>query len=305
MSKKIADISHYHPVKDWGKVKDSCSFLISKATQGTNNADSTLTSFISGCERRKIPYWLYCYLNKGNEKKQAEYMVSTCEKKVGNYFVGYILDVEAGNSAKNVKSALNYINSCGYKTMLYTMYADYRDYKDVITNRGGNCAWWEARYGKNDGSYSVKYPCHTGADLHQYTSNGSCDGIGSTVDLNRVVGNTEKGLSWFVKPSGNGITEKAKNTTTEKKSYSGTYPSLPPSGYYQNGDGTSALKSYRTQIKRVQALLNWILDSKLTVDGKYGDKTEKSVKSYQKKYDLTVDGQFGSESLKKAKTIKK
>ena len=67
MSKKektIPDISHYHPVNSWSKIKDSCSFLISKATQGTNYVDPTLDDFIAGCEKNKIPYWLYTYLNQ-------------------------------------------------------------------------------------------------------------------------------------------------------------------------------------------------------------------------------------------------
>lgn len=191
------DISHYHPVTDWAKVKANCPFLISKATQGTGNIDSTLDSFIKGCETNKIPYWLYAYLNKGNELEQAKFLVNTCKGKVGNYFVGYILDVEAGNSAANVKSALDYINGLGVKTMIYTGYVEYSIYKTVIAGRGENCAWWESRYGLNNGSYSSKYPCHSGADLHQYTSAGTCQGISGKTDLNRIV---RKGEGWYKTP---------------------------------------------------------------------------------------------------------
>ncbi len=192
------DISHYHPVTDWSKVKANCPFLISKATQGTGNIDSTLDSFISGCETNKIPYWLYSYLNKGSELEQAKFLVSTCKGKIGNYFVGYILDVEAGNSASNVKSALDYINGIGVKTMIYTGYSDYNTYKNIITARPDSCAWWESRYGLNNGSYSSKYPCHSGVDLHQFTSAGTCAGISGNVDLNRIV---QKGESWYTTPA--------------------------------------------------------------------------------------------------------
>ncbi len=195
MAKIYPDISHYHPVTDWSKVKTNCPFLISKATQGTSYIDTTLDDFISGCEKNKIPYWLYTYLNKGSELAQAKFLVSTCEGKVGDYFVGYVLDVEAGNTAANVKSALDYLAGLGGKTMLYTMHAQYSTYESVITGRPSDCAWWEARYGENNGSYNSKYPAHNGVDLHQYTSTGTCSGIGSSIDLNRLTGT--KSEDWF------------------------------------------------------------------------------------------------------------
>ena len=79
--------------------------------------------------------------------------------------------------------------------MIYTMYADYSRYKNVIAGRGSDCAWWEARYGLNLGSYSGRYPAHAGVDLHQYTSRGKCPGISGRADLNRLTGT--KKLSWF------------------------------------------------------------------------------------------------------------
>lgn len=244
MAKKIADISHYHPVKDWGKVKESCSFLISKATQHTNYIDSTLDSFIKGCEKYKIPYWLYVYLEKGNENAQAEYMIKICKGKIGSYFVGYILDVEDGNSASNVKSALSYINGLGYKTMLYTMYADYKTYVSVIANRGDNCAWWEARYGKNNGKYNAKYPCHSGVELHQYTSLGTCSGVSGSVDLNRVTGNTKKDLAWFTTPL------KVKSTSTNTNSGISTTNS-------QSITRENFLKSCRSIANIIMSDKNW------------------------------------------------
>ena len=193
---KYPDISHYHPVCDWAKVKANCPFLISKATQGTGYVDPTLDSFIAGCEKHGIPYWLYAYLNKGDETAQADFLLRTCVNKVGKYFVGYILDVEAGNNAADVQEALTYLNAHGSKTMIYTMYSQYAKYRNVIQSRPGTCAWWEARYGKNNGVYNASSPCHNGADLHQFTSKGSCPGISGECDLSRIV---QKGESWFTK----------------------------------------------------------------------------------------------------------
>ena len=189
------DISHWKPVRNWAQAKANCGFIISKATQGIGYIDSTLNSFIAGCEKNHIPYWLYTFLNRGNEKAQAQFMVNVCKGKVGKYFRGYVLDVESGNSAAGVKAALDYLKSLGGKCIIYTMYSQYGMYKGVIDGRGANCAWWEARYGANNGAYNSKSPCHAGVDLHQYTSRGSCPGIGSNVDLNRLTGT--KKLAWF------------------------------------------------------------------------------------------------------------
>ena len=208
---KYPDISHWHPVKDWGKVKKNCPFLISKATQGTSFVDSTLDSFINGCEKNGIPYWLYTLLDSGREVDQVKFMVETCKTKIGKYFVGYILDVEAGNKAAHIQDALDYLTSLGGKTMLYTMYAQYSTYKNVIANRPSECAWWEARYGKNDGTYNQKYKCHNGVDLHQFTSNGSCDGISGRCDLNQIL---QKGESWFTTPVG--VPKQTVGKTAEK-----------------------------------------------------------------------------------------
>ena len=49
----IADVSHHIKVNDWDKVKKSCPFLISKATQGTWLVDEYLDEFIKGCEKYK------------------------------------------------------------------------------------------------------------------------------------------------------------------------------------------------------------------------------------------------------------
>lgn len=194
------DISHYHPVKDWLTVKVNCPFLISKATQGTSYVDPTLESFITGCEKHGIPYWLYAYLNKGNETAQTDFLIRTCVNMVGSHFVGFILDVEAGNDDGDVKEALTYLAAYTSKIMLYTGFADYEMYKEIINSRPANCAWWEARYGENTGEYSDEYPCHLGADLHQFTSRGSCPGIFGNCDLNRIIGREE---SWFTTTESN------------------------------------------------------------------------------------------------------
>lgn len=196
MSKYYPDISHYHPVRDWDKVKKNCPFLIAKATQGTSYIDETLYTNIRECEKRGIPYWLYAFLNRGDEEAQTRFLVETCREKIEKHFVGYVLDVESGNAEDNVEKALEYLKRQRHKMMLYTMYSEYGMYKRIIQKRPKKCAWWEARYGLNNGIYQSQYRAHRGADLQQFTSNGRCLGIPGRVDLNRITGYGKK-EKWF------------------------------------------------------------------------------------------------------------
>lgn len=196
MSKYYPDISHHHAVANWEQVKKNCPFFITKATQGTSFVDSSMAGIVKQCEKREIPYWLYAYLNKGDELAQAKFLVKTCQDKIGKYFMGYALDVEAGNTASGVQKAMDYLKTLEYKMMLYTMYAQYDTYKSIISMRPKKCAWWEARYGLNNGKYDPAYPCHSGVDLHQYTSNGVCPGFDEKIDLNRITGQG-KSEKWF------------------------------------------------------------------------------------------------------------
>lgn len=294
----IPDVSHWHPVIDWDIAQMACPVIIAKATQGTAYIDPTLRDFIRGCEKKHIPYWLYAYLNKGNETAQARFLIKTCKPMVGSYFVGYVLDVEADNTAENVRKALDWLKK-SYRAMLYTGYADYAVYKEVIKDRG-DVLWWEARYGKNDGTYNKSYPCHGGVDLHQYTSLGYCPGVQGKADLNKIMDAALTDFTEHMNPPA------PEPEPTTGKSYTGTYPIFADNrDCYKYGDGFLTLRNYPTQIKRLQTLVNWITGEKISVDGKYGGKTREAVKKAQKIIGANVDGIFGTQTLRLAKKYRK
>lgn len=264
------DISHYHPVKDWDTVKANCPVLITKATQGTTYIDPTLGAFIANCESRGIPYWLYEYINKGNELKQTEFFWRVVNQRVpknSKYFIGGIVDNEAGSAEKNVIKALQWLNQQGKKTMIYTMYSEYNKYKELIATRGNNCAWWEARYGANNGKdTSARYPCHAGVDLHQYTSHGYCPGIPGSIDLNRIV---NKPLSWYTSGTAvSSVTASAPSGSTLDLVYQ------VMQGRYGSGDARR--KALANRYAEVQAFINEIALAstdtlaKNVIAGKYG-----------------------------------
>lgn len=306
----IPDISHHEKVTDWAKVKATTPFIIMRAMNGMT-MDTYVKEVVNKCEKYKIPYWLYIFVKKGQEVAQTKNMVKVFQPIIGKYFVGYCLDIEKNNILANTKQALDWLSNQYPKTMIYVAREQYNQFSSLITNRPANCAWWEPRYGKNDGNYSTKYPPHKGVELHQYTEYGTFNGISpkKDVDLNRLTG--ERDLKWFSTPI-KGVTQTANKPVSEavepvKKSYSGTYPVLPSRGYFVKGDGITALTNYPTQLTRMQKLINWIDDTTkdITIDGQFGAKTEEKVKVTQKILGLTATGRFDSATLKAAKAYKK
>ncbi len=307
----IADISHHNTVTSWDKIKANSPFIILKGTEGTNYTDSKVKSYIAECEARALPYWIYTFLRKGNELAQTKYLVSTMAPLIGAHFVGYVLDVERKNAAADVLEAYKYLKGLPYKSMLYCNSSDYKDYdySCIVNAFDDNAAFWDARYGANNGQPHMNYLIN--ADLHQYTSVGRAAGLSGNVDLNQIVG--KKSEAWFKTPlSKESGEEYSGSEETAESAYSGAFPVLPDKSrygrnWYKLGDGYKTLKDFPTQLKRVQSLVNWIDDSlaDLTVDGKYGEKTRAKVMAAQKLLGVGVDGAFGNATLAAAKAYRK
>lgn len=255
MSKLIIDISHHHPVKNWDKLQKNVDLLITKATEGSTFIDNYLGTIVNECEKRKIPYFLYHYLHKGNVEKQIEFYVNTVKNVKGKYFRGYCLDVEENNSVNEVQNAINSLNKkVKDKCMLYFMYADFEKYKKIKLPNGNKWIIWEARYGKNTRVYSKKYPCHAIASLHQYCSIYTADWINGGIDVNRLTGKTK--LDWFTSGSPAIV---AKDSTAVKdkthfkkcsKNETSLVDALKKNGY-------ASTYSYRNQIALVNGIKNY------------------------------------------------
>lgn len=213
MTKLIADVSHHRYVTDWEKIKENVAFLLAKATQRTNYIDPTVDDFIAGCEKHGIPYWLFCYLEKGNELAQAKYMVDTFKNKVGLNFVGWSLDFERENDTEDVLKCIDYIVGMGEKCLVYGKCA----LPAVKQRYGDMVGFWYARYGKNTGAYDPAYPVKSMyepyTDLHQYTSLGTCPGTSGKGDMNRLTG--KRPLEWFTTRSGHEVKKDEEKTVVK------------------------------------------------------------------------------------------
>lgn len=196
----ICDLSHWQNITNWISLKENAGFLIFKATEGFTYLDPTFWENAKTCERLGIPYFAYVYLLSGGwESEQVKRLIATCQTLNHKMLRGLALDVEDNNDPDDVISALrvaeSFASASEKRVLLYTGFAQYTKYKDVIMSRSYLTAWWEARYGINDGIYHSNSPCHAGVDLHQYTSRGRVSGVSGNVDMNRLTGS--KPLSWF------------------------------------------------------------------------------------------------------------
>lgn len=100
-----------------------------------------------------------------------------------------------------------------------------------------------------------------------------------------------------IKSIGDGYIVMRYKTVKAEVKTTAVYPQLPKKGYFDIGDsGTS-----------VAILQKWLNSHGFkcgNADGIYGAKTSKAVKKFQNKYKLTVDGKFGEKSLAKMKGVK-
>lgn len=58
-----------------------------------------------------------------------------------------------------------------------------------------------------------------------------------------------------------------------------------------------------TNVKLLQMDLNYVIDSNLATDGRFGPLTKKALMNFQKKYNLTVDGVYGRHSFNMMKGL--
>lgn len=208
-------------------------------------------------------------------KKEAKYTVKVLKGRALQYpvFIDFedptqrALGKEA--SKKIVEAFCKIVTDAGYKAGVYASY-------DYLTNRiapiSDKYSIWLAQYPK--ATYKGRY------ELHQYSSNGKVAGFGK-VDVDTAT----------LKPGKYPV--KAEDPEAVKI----VYPTLPKRGYF-------TLNDKGVNVKRLQICLDKA-GYKVATDSIYGPKTQKAVKSFQKKAGLTVDGLTGKKTLQALKTALK
>lgn len=288
------------------KVSD---FVIVKATQGTSY--SRTDYFRKAIDRVLKDGKLggaYHYAAGKDAIAEADYFVSVVKPYIGRIVLA--LDWEAGgNKAWGSTSwARRFVMRVRQKTGVTPMiYTGNDGVRQCGTCHDVSLLWFA---GYPTGAANWKVPTWPSRyrtapwkswDIWQFTSGGKLDRniTGLTLsDWRRLCG-AQAAQEATKKP------QAQKPTSKPKHGYSGAFPTLPAHGSFKFGDGIMTLKSSGAQIRRVQALVNWIAGTALDVDGIYGAHTEQAVKKAQKLLGVKADGKFGRKTLAAAKKYKK
>lgn len=255
---------------DWGKVKASgVQFAILKATRQNNAPEEAFKRNYSGATEAGIPVGVYRYVYARDTAEAANEAKSVVSAIKGLSIPCRVwLDLEDDTLISLGKTKLLSIINAERKVFEAAgcqvgIYCNQVWYNGVLPVDEIDLPFWIAKYGTNNGKQQIK---PTIKDKHilwgwQYSSLGRVSGINHAVDVNAA----------YQAPGGaSGGTNDSAPTTyrTIKKGCAGGI------------------------VKALQSILNK-LGSKLSVDGKFGNKTYTAVCVIQQKYGLTVDGIVG------------
>ena len=297
---KGIDVSKHQGTIDFKKVKaDGITHVILRSSYtgyetGNQGIDPKFTTYIKDAQAQGLKIGIYHFsqaLSIKEAKTEAEYCLKVIEPYKSLISLPVFIDWEFNKRLTSVKAKnlgkttctnicnafAEVVRAAGYKSGVYCNTSTFNNYVNVDTLAKTNYIWCA--------QYASK--CTLDAKLWgwQYTSTGKVSGISGNVDRNYIYDMTDPIIE-------------TKPVTVVKKGYTGTYPTLPSRGYFKQVDKG-------TNVKRVQKLINWILDEDIKVDGSYGPKTASAQRRVQKKFGLKQDGCFGKSTLAKAKAYKK
>ena len=189
MEVKMIDVSVHNGVIDWDKVKASgIGGVLMRCGYGSDiesQDDKMFKRNADECSRLGIPFGVYLYSyakNTDMAKSEADHAL----RLVKGYKLSYPLyiDVEEASQsgiAKNVvKVFCEAVKAAGYMPGVYANENWWNNYLVGVDSY----TKWVAKYGVNNGQPGNK-PNVSNFDIWQYTSKGSCDGIGSSgLDMN-------------------------------------------------------------------------------------------------------------------------
>lgn len=274
---KIADISVYQGNIDWEKARQELEMVIFRASIGEKKD----TKYIQNAKNCKIPFGVYHYFKAGTkeeaEKEARFFYAAATQDSLKPLF--FCLDIEyKTQTSKTTKiiceTALNTLKKMGAKKVgLYIGQSRYHYIKDIKDKFD---FLWIPRYGKNTGLMDINYKPIYVCDMWQYTSKGRVNGIIGNVDLNVLC--SEKTLDWY------------KSETT---------PQINKIVFYYLGRRVIRIGNQGRDVQELQTRLKQLGYDCGKIDGKFGEKTKKALKAFQKKNKLTVDGICGKKTISK------
>lgn len=261
------DISHHQGTVNFSQVKESGKeFVIAKINQAKHVDVNWETYYTNG--HNLLPFGGYIY-NKFLTNAEAEAEALTCIKAIRgkNLPCGVWLDMEDKSMRQLSKMKLaelidieaNLIKSAGFNVGIYCNKDWFYNVLDGANLRR-KYPFWIARYPKDDnGTIKESLSPSLYADIWQYSSKGSVNGINGNVDLD--------------------ISYKTFADIFKKFPVNATYPTLKK----------GSKGEYVTMLQRMLNSRGYYL----VEDGKFGPNTFNAVVSFQAEKNLVNDGIVG------------
>lgn len=283
---KIIDLSKYNTVTDWNKLKSAVDGVIIRCAyrgygSGKIVQDSKFAEFARACKAQGIPFGVYFMSQAITEvegREEADYAVSLT-KQFGATLPVFI-DSEDGDGTAKVVRADGLSKAA--RTAVVKAFCQRVAELGRIGGVYASESWfnsklnfseltqyliWVAKYGANTGSKCSAVTLSK-YDAHQYTSNGTVQGISGRVDVSEFYCLT------------------AARQPTEQES----------------STGKEETEEYAiTTIKRGsrgKAVKVWQIIVGATPDGTFGGGTESATKNWQTSHGLKADGIVGVKSWK-------
>ena len=189
MEVKMIDVSVHNGVIDWDKVKASgIGGVLMRCGYGSDiesQDDKMFKRNADECSRLGIPFGVYLYSyakNTDMAKSEADHAL----RLVKCYKLSYPLYIDVEEASQSgiakdvVKVFCEAVKAAGYMPGVYANENWWNNYLGGVDSY----TKWVAKYGVNNGQPGNK-PNVSNFDIWQYTSKGSCDGIGSSgLDMN-------------------------------------------------------------------------------------------------------------------------
>ena len=189
MEVKMIDVSVHNGVIDWDKAKASgIGGVLMRCGYGSDiesQDDKMFKRNADECSRLGIPFGVYLYSyakNTDMAKSEADHAL----RLVKGYKLSYPLYIDVEEASQSgiakdvVKVFCEAVKAAGYMPGVYANENWWNNYLVGVDSY----TKWVAKYGVNNGQPGNK-PNVSNFDIWQYTSKGSCDGIGSSgLDMN-------------------------------------------------------------------------------------------------------------------------
>lgn len=292
---KGIDVSTWNGSIDWKKVKAAgIDFAIIRAGYGKNNIDSKFKENARNAVAAGVDvgfYWFSYALNAEMAKKEADYLCNAVESLGINVTYPLCFDYEYDsvsyaqkNGAATSKTAiiaiakafLAQIQKRGYYAMNYTNIDFlYRGFSELTSKYDTWLAQWASNKTKACG-------------IWQYSEKGKVNGISGNVDMDIAYNDYPA----IIKISGlNNLKDNADKTPVKVDSF--------PYGKASNTTGNVKKGAKHDGVKAIQYALNKLgygNDGTSSIDGKFGNGTEKAVRAFQRANNLVADGVVGEKT---------